>query len=343
MKLTYTTAALAAAAMMVVSPATAQVVIVDDSFANGITDGGTGQEIGFATTSSGAGLDADQPAGPLDFASGGSGRSIHGLFAAQTLAEFGESLNVTFSFTTPDTVAFDNNAVSTNEDFRFGLFDSSTATGNDADTGAAFDFTNNITVSSGTPQPGLDTVAGFNGEIDNINAPGSDLGIRTHNVNNLAGVGNLSEGEFLNSNDGFDFITGGTDDLINVTPNTDFIGSLSVAFTDETLTSLDITVGIADSAGAIIDSLTTSVAIDDTEDQVGVNTTTFDLLTFHATSGAFGGNDGPIAGSSNTGEANNGIDISNVSVTFTPVPEPASLTLLAAGAGLLATRRRKSA
>jgi len=49
---------------------------------------------------------------------------------------------------------------------------------------------------------------------------------------------------------------------------------------------------------------------------VDVNTTSFDLLAFHVTGGAFGGTAGPVAGSSNTGDANNGIDISNVTITF---------------------------
>jgi len=55
--------------------------------------------------------------------------------------------------------------------------------------------------------------------------------------------------------------------------------------------------------------------------EVGVNTTTFDLLAFHATSGAFGGNDGPVAGSTSTGEANNGIDITNVTISSVTEPD----------------------
>ena len=68
----------------------------------------------------------------------------------------------------------------------------------------------------------------------------------------------------------------------------------------------------------LFDSLTTTVSIADIPGaQVGVNTTTFDLLAFNATSGAFGGTDNPaIPGSSTVGEANNGIDISNVTITF---------------------------
>ena len=73
----------------------------------------------------------------------------------------------------------------------------------------------------------------------------------------------------------------------------------------------------AAASGAFDDILTDTILIaDDPGVQVGVNTTTFDLLAFHATSGAFGGTDGPTPGSSSTGEANNGVDISSIMITF---------------------------
>ncbi|MEM7626730.1 MAG: PEP-CTERM sorting domain-containing protein [Planctomycetota bacterium] len=321
------------------------IVIVDDSFADGITNNGPGQ-IGFNVTSSNFALDLAQPPGPLDFATGNSGRTIHGLFAPQTLTAFGDVLDVTFDFTTPASIANDNNLPSSNEDFKFGLFNTAgTAGAIDVNTGLPIDFNGPINTSSGTPNPALNGLAGFFGEIDNINASGTDLGIRTHNVNDTPGSGAGSpNGQFLNSNGGFDFIAGGDDDIVSLAPNTDYVGTLSVEFTDATLTTLEITVGMADAAGvAFNDSFTRTVSIADVPGtSIGVNTTTFDLLAFHATSGAFGGTDNPaIPGSSNVGEANNGIDISNVFIEFTPVPEPASLTLLAAGAGLLITRRRR--
>ena len=180
-------------------------VIINDSFADGITNNGPGQ-IGFNVTSSDDALDVDQAGGPLDFASGNDGRTIHGLFPVQTLAEFGDALTVTFEFTTPDTIAFDeNNGIagpSFNEDFRFGLFDTSQTTlanGNvvDVNTGAEIDFTGPINTSSMMQNPALNPLAGFYGEIDNINAPGTDLGIRTNNVNGSSAT-SLQSGQFLN-------------------------------------------------------------------------------------------------------------------------------------------------
>ena len=280
-------------------------IIVDDSFSDGITNGGA-QQIGFNVTSSNSALDLSQSSGPLDFATGNSGRTIHGLFPAQTLTAFGDVLTVTFDFTTPTTIAYDNNAVSTNEDFRFGLFDTSQTT---------LDFTGPINTSTNNPNQDLNPLAGFFGDIDNINTPGSDLGISTNNVNGDSSAGSQN-GQFLQSSTGFHFISDGADG-ISLSPNTDYIGTLSVEFTDASLSSFEITVGIAAANNAFNASHSDTVSIADIPGtEVGVNTTTFDLLAFQASSGAFGGTDGPASGSSSTGNANNGIDISNVTIIF---------------------------
>ena len=325
-----------AMALFAVSGADAQTTVVDDSFGDGITDtggltaAGTPQ-IGFNVTSSNFALDLAQPPGPLDFASGNSGRTIHGLFPAQTLAALGDVLTVTFDFTTPASIANDNGFPSSNEDFKFGLFDTSgTAGAIDVNTMAPIDFNGPVNTSSSIPNTALNGLAGFMGEIDNINAPGTDLGIRTNNVNNVTGINNVSTqgGQFLQSNTGFDFIAGGDDDVITLVGNTDYTGTLNVEYTDASLASFEITVTLSDATGATIDTFTRTVSIDDILDDaaavppvsgnVGVNTTTFDMLAFHATSGAFGGTDDAAnPGSSLTGEDNNGIDISNITIVFT--------------------------
>ena len=296
------------------------IVIVDDSFSDGITNNGA-QQIGFNVTSSNNALDLGQAPGPLDFATGDSGRTIHGLFPAQTLTTFGDVLTVAFEFTTPTTIAYDNGGVSTNEDFKFGLFDTSQTTlanGNvvDVNTGSQIDFTGPINTSSGNPNQALNPLAGFMGEIDNINASGTDLGIRTNNVNGDSAAGQQN-GQFLQSTNGFDLISEGADDVVSLAPNTDYVATLSVEFADASLTSLEITVTMAAADNAFVDSVTGTASIADIPgSQVGVNTTTFDLLAFHSTSGAFGGTVGPAPGSSSTGDPNNGIDISNVTISF---------------------------
>ena len=301
-------------------PPAGTTVIVDDSFSDGITNNGA-QQIGFNVTSSNSALDLGQAPGPLDFATGDSGRTIHGLFPAQTLTSFGDVLTVTFEFTTPATIAYDNGGVSTNEDFKFGLFDTSQTTlanGNvvDVNTDSEIDFTGPVNTSSGTPNQALNPLAGFMGEIDNINAAGTDLGIRTNNVNGDSAAGSQN-GQFLQSTTGFGLIAEGADDVVSLAPNTDYIGTLIVEYTDASLNTLEITVGMAAADNAFVDSVTATASIADIPGtQIGVNTTTFDMLAFHSTSGAFGGTVGPAAGSSSTGEANNGIDISNVTITF---------------------------
>ena len=335
------TCALAAFAMSSVN-ANAQTVIVNDSFEDGITANGPDQ-IGFNITSSPAGLNVDQAPGPVDFASGDSGRSIHGLFPAQTLEEFGDVLTVTFDFTTPKTIAYDggsdgvtgSGSISTGEDFKFGLFDTSTTVGAiDPITMAPVDFTGPVQSSSGTPNPGLN-MAGIQCEVDNINAPGTDLGIRTHNVMNNAIAGDPT-GRLFGTNTGFHFIAGGDDDVTSFLPDSDYTGTISLAYTDATLTSFEITVGMTGEGvnGPYNDVFTRTVTIDDVPFMMGdffkmepdtgspgVNTTSFDLLVFGITTGGWGGTVGPCVGSSTVGEDNNGIDISNVTITFTDISE----------------------
>ena len=120
---------------LAMSSADAQVTtVVDDSFADGITDSGAltaagTPQLNWNVTSSGAALDLMQAPGPVDFASGNSSRGIHAIFPPQTLVNFGDVLTLTFTYTTPDTIAFDNGGPSIDEDFRFGLFDTSATAG----------------------------------------------------------------------------------------------------------------------------------------------------------------------------------------------------------------------
>ena len=235
-------------------------------------------------------------------------------------------MEVVFDFTTPDTIAFDSGGPSLNEDFRFGLFNTAPALGAiDPNTGLPVDFNGPIFTGAISFNPVLALIPGFVSGLENINSPASEISIRTHNVNSQP-IARPPSGLLLLTTTGFDTISGGADNITTITPNSDFQGRLFVEFTDSSLASFDITTQLTDAAGSFVDSHTATVSINDiipsaTEPgQVGVNTNTFDLLVFFVSSGAFGGTDGPVPGSSVPGEPNNGIDISNVQITFSTAP-----------------------
>ena len=313
---------------LAVSSAEAQTTttVINDSFENGFSDlSSDDSELDFFTTSSSSGLNSDRTApGPIDFASGTSGRAIHGLFAPQTLVAVGDSLDVTIDFTTPASIGIED------EDFRFGLFSTARSANGQAD------YTMNIPSSTAMPNPLLEVVAGFEGEIDNINAPGTDFGLRTHNVNALlnspASTNSLTpdgtpSGILMNTTSGFDFISSGEDDEITLVPNTSYTARLFLQLNDPTLATVDVTIELFDAAGAIISTDTDSLFVDDQFDpdtndpiEIGVNTLSFDFLGISATSSAFG--------TSNTvGDPDNGIDISNVTITAVNVGDDTDVLL----------------
>ena len=296
-----------AAAALLASPAFGTLVI-DNNFVNGNPLTGAGPlESAFYTTSSGSGLASDNGTpGVLDFASGSSGRAFHTLFAPQTLANAGDTLTVSYTFTTPATVG-------SNEDFRVGLFN----------TGGAPGFDTDISASSGTPNPILNNLPGFSGEFD-INTDDADLAIRTHDVNGSP------TGRLLTTTGGFDFVSSGDNNGFDIDANTQYTGTVVVVLDENG----DLVITQTLLGGTVDETYTDTLPVADIDGgDAGVNTLTFDFLGFSVTSGAFGS-------VNNAGEPDNGADFNNISVSFEAVPEPGSLALLAAGVGLMAVRRR---
>ena len=314
---------------MLAAPSYGQ-IIIDNDFTNGNPLTGAGPlESAFYTTSSGSGLaELNGTPGVLDFASGTSGRAIHTLFAPQILVNAGDTLTASYTFTTPATVG-------TNEDLRVGLFNTGGATG----------FADDISASSGTPNPILNNLPGISGEFD-INVADADFAIRAHNVNNIeigADGPNPDDpvtGRLLTTTDGFDFLESGPNNGFAIAANTQYTGTFSLQLD----AAGDIVVTQTLVGGTVNESFTSdplAVADDLTDGEVGVNTLTFDFLGFSVTGDAFGSvnnvDDDPLA------PLDNGLSFNNVSVTFTQaIPEPGSAAILLSGlASLGLIRRRK--
>ena len=280
-------------------------VVVDDDFNDGSPvvsgDGSAAESRFFTTTSTGALDDGITNTGVLDFASGTGGRGIHTIFAPQTLAAVGDRIDVEFTFNTPANIAG-----TPGDDFRYGLFDTSTSPGFSNTAENTLGFGGDIGASSGTPEAGLN-IAGFSAEFD-LNEATADFQFR---YNDLA----TSTGRLLSSTSApaFPSIGSGTDSgspVPSVPASTNgLVGTVGIEYLGGGQVELTTSYGGQ--------SFTTTANSADT----GL---TFDFLGFQNTSDAFG-----VSASNN--EPNNGIDFDNVTVTFSTlavVPEPSSLALL---------------
>ena len=334
------------AVAMFAAPTFGQIItttLIDDSFGDGF-GGNTGTvaetaEASFFTTSSSDGLNTSiaDAAGQFRFITGTSGRQIHTLFTATTLATAGDRIEVTFDFTTPDSVQSDGSGQ--DEELRFGLFDSTSTAGvnlftgrnltttvpsNGTDTMVPIAFNTNISSSSSNEQPGLD-LAGFSVdfEIEDDNTD-ADINFRVFDTTTPGSgrlLGTTAGSSGISSQTTPDFGLVGIDFL----PNTAYTGELSI----ELLASGDFAVTSSVDGGGLVaaDNEATGTIL-----ASNLATSTFDLLGFGASGAAFG--------TINTAEENpgdgflaadNGISFTNLVVTSSiasAIPEPSSLALL---------------
>ncbi|MEM0926532.1 MAG: hypothetical protein AAGJ83_10880 [Planctomycetota bacterium] len=189
------------------------------------------------------------------------------------------------------------------EDFKFGVFDNLGRT-------SASELGQNTSYNSSNPNPDYSGLFGYFAEIDvESTDPTSDLDIRESDPSNT--------GRLLSTNSGFTSLGSGPD-----------IGYAITADTDYTLT-LTFTRNLADELEVTVDFLGNSLTrVDDTPQSFD-----FGMLALGSSSGAFGS-------SNSAGDPDNGIDITNVSVDYTPIPEPGTLALgLLGGLTILARRR----
>src|SRR4051794_35422328 len=123
--------------MLAFTTASHAALIVDDSWTDGGRNNGADPlDTNWWSSVSSTGTGIEVSPGSLGLVSDTAGRGIHGIFPTQSLANIGDSLVATYTFTTPATIGTAQTGA-----FRVGLFDTLGRSGLNAD----------ITSSSGSP------------------------------------------------------------------------------------------------------------------------------------------------------------------------------------------------
>ena len=299
------------AVAFVAAPGTHAIVIVNDSWADGGRDNGPDPlDSNWWTSASSQGIEVT--VGSLGMVTGTSGRGIHTVFPTQTLASVGDKLVATYTFTTPATVGTGGTG-----GFRVGLFDTLGRAGLDADISASSGSPNALYgwgTGATPPGPGTAGLPGYMLDMD-VGTGSEDLNFREHDAGTVNPTGRL-----LGTTTGFTSISpSGPDGAYSFAPNTTYVGSFAIERISATEVRLTGTLGTA------------THTVTDTFDSTDIG-----MLAFWANSNLFGSSGAP-----NTPD--NGIDFTNVTIEYIPVPEPASLTLLAVGSLLLVRRSGRRA
>ncbi|MEM7576241.1 MAG: PEP-CTERM sorting domain-containing protein [Planctomycetota bacterium] len=274
------------------------VTVFDDSFADGDLAKTGALDTNWWTSSSSSGIEIAPNA--LGLVTGSSGRGIHTVFATQTLANIGDKLTATYTFTTPATVGSGSSSA-----FRVGLFDTLGRAGLDANVSASSSSPNDLYGNVANSVAGL---PGYMFDMD-VNTGSDDINFREHNVGSATGRLMATTGSSSFSN----ISPSGPDGVYSFAANTQYTGSFSIERISATEVELTGTIGGA------------THTVTDVFDSAEIG-----MLAFHANSNQFGS-------SNSAGDPDNGLTFSNINVEF--IPEPASMSLLALG-GLAMLRRR---
>ena len=278
------------------------VVIVDDSFADGDRASTGALDADWWSSSQSSGSNVQDDLGSLTLVTGTSGRGMHATFAPQDLA-IGDSITVTYSFTTPTTVGTSRGTA-----FKIALMDFN-------DAGLADD----LSSSSSTPNPLYIGQPGYFTSFDINTGASADIDFRKHDVS-------ATSGRFLGTTSEWNSISSSSDAGYAFTGDTDYVGIFSITRTGAD--SVDLFSSLSLATGTLLDSHS------DSDSSAIANN--FGMLGFWANSNTFGS-------SNSAGDPDNGLIFTNVLIesTVAPVPVPAAAWLFGSALMGLSIVRRK--
>ena len=296
-------------------------IIFSDSWADGgYTDGADAADTAWYGTTGSSALDSNSYTSTfnlLSARSGPSGRGFHGVFASQSIANIGDKITVTYSFTTPATVTEKTSAL------RVGFFNSNDATAqnpnNDSEgnpraiVGDAIHTQSSLASSDN----GWDTVYGESVDLDANYTGTSNFGFKSK-------TSTVATGRLMNSTTGWTSHGSNVEGAYTIVGDNNYVGTFSIENMGDDLYDLSASIS---SGGTLLAS--------ETREGKTIAANSFDIVAFNHSSNAFGSTNA-------SGVADNGIDYTNIQVSFTQVPEPSAYALLLGGvAVVIAVARRK--
>ena len=260
-------------------------LIVDDSFEDGDRAATGDLQADWWSSSSTGGNSVEAYPNQLGLVTGTSGRGIHGTFAPQNL-EIGDTIRVTYTFTTPATVGSGRSTA-----FKVALMDF-----NNPDLAA------DLSSSSSAVNPLYTELPGYMVDFDVNTDSGSDISIRKHENPN-------DSGRFLGTTGEWDSFGSSPDAGYVFTPDTEYQGVFSITRSD--FDSVDIFSSLSQGETEL-DS--------HTEGDSSAIANNFGMLGFWVNSNSFGSTN------ERGEEMDNGITFSNIKIeviTFSTPPTQA--------------------